>query len=274
MLLDDDFLMKEKPNECDFKDWLFRDDDAENLKKWVRYNAVDYGDADKVIKDSSIYGNLGWSSEYIDCIYSFKTYFFGFLRVYLTKLIGEFPSGGYILDNYDSLFEVSERVDRVRDIFKIEEKTSIEFWEELNRFAKNTHTLGNYMPCPDRDYNRIKGYDKGYEYFQDRIDLLYDELKNARHSDHIDQDHRKKYKDWIDSHKEEMLLTSLIEYNEYVCPTIERGRYNVCWIEKPEDLIAYLEYMKNVNALIEERGKEIVLKYSPEIYGKDGTFRV
>jgi len=87
MLLDDDFLMKEKPNECDFKDWLFRDDDAENLKKWVRYNAVDYGDADKVIKDSSIYGNLGWSSEYIDCIYSFKTYFFGFLRVYLTKLI-------------------------------------------------------------------------------------------------------------------------------------------------------------------------------------------
>ena len=130
------------------------------------------------------------------------------------------------------------------------------------------------MPCPDRDYNRIKGYDKGYEYFQDRIDLLYDELKNARHSDHIDQDHRKKYKDWIDSHKEEMLLTSLIEYNEYVCPTIERGRYNVCWIEKPEDLIEYLDYMKNVNALIEERGKEIVLKYSPKIYGKDSIFRV
>ena len=51
MLLDNDFLMKAKPNECDFKDWLFRDDDAENLKKWVRYSAVDYGDADKVIKD-------------------------------------------------------------------------------------------------------------------------------------------------------------------------------------------------------------------------------
>ena len=47
---------------------------------------------------------------------------------------------------------------------------------ELNRFDKNTHTLGNYMSCPDNKYNNLKGL-LGYTMFNDRIELILNGLK-------------------------------------------------------------------------------------------------
>ena len=70
MLLKEDLLSILKNGKdialLDFKDWLFSDDvfgknaQADHLRKWVRYAAVDYGDADIVIKRGKVFEELGW----------------------------------------------------------------------------------------------------------------------------------------------------------------------------------------------------------------------
>ena len=72
--------------QVDFKDCLFHESIIKgerkylNLKKWIRYSAVDYGDADRVLKTAEnrkvLSDKLGWDNcKYIDCIFSFKTFF-------------------------------------------------------------------------------------------------------------------------------------------------------------------------------------------------------
>ena len=84
-----------------------------------------------------------------------------------------------ILNKFDDLFSEKE-------IIAFAKKNSInveivyELFDELDKMAKLTHTLGNYMPCFDSAYNSIKGYE-GYAYVQDRIELLYDELVNPKY---------------------------------------------------------------------------------------------
>ena len=71
----------------DFKDCLFDNVTTStkyiNLRKWVQYWAIKYGDADQVLKTDAnkiSLAKIGWEqTTWIDCIYSFKTYFAAFL---------------------------------------------------------------------------------------------------------------------------------------------------------------------------------------------------
>lgn len=249
-------LLKEGKNIAllDFKDWLFSNDvfggnaQADTLKKWIRYTAVDYGDADIVLKSGEILGKLGWNTRWLDCIWSFKTYFNAFLRFYLENM----ETYGYLLDHYDNIFSQAEK-ERFAEEKGIDIQLLNNLFEELNRFARNTHTIGNYMPCPDGQYNPIKGFGLGYKYFQDRLDLLYDELFQSKYSDYLKlNEKREYYKKWLNDEKEKLHIENLLNKLDYVCEA--EKRYHRCVMKDEDDLRNFLEYLKKVNPLIEMRG--------------------
>lgn len=238
-------------NNSDFKDWLFEDDGSEALKKWIRYCAVDYGDADQIIKKSGWFKKLNWSDDYIDCIFSFKSYFNGFLKSYLEQFeIKETLSWGYILDHYDVFFDSKERIKILKEKYNFSDVMAHEFWEQLNKFARLTHTIGNYMPCPDKDYNGYKGFNKGYLIFQDRIDLLYKEICENKN------DYAKEktiYKKWLEENAKKYLIEEMLKPIDYHC-SIKNRR---CYIENENEIKKYLEYLKIVNSLIENRKEKM-----------------
>lgn len=238
--------------ELDFKDWIMSSDDCEDsLKKWVKFKASDYPDPDCVLKQDApkcVVVGLNWYSEteasdkyYIDCIFSFATFFKAFLRYY----VGEYmPYLGQLYENYNELFG-----DKYKNKFcedqKIERKVLDTLLEQLNIFARNTHTLGNYMPCPDGEYNTIKG---NYCKYKDRLERLYKDIKDSSKREH-------RWSNWFDKEKiKELGLTNILENEElleFVFNGKKMGR---------EDLKPYTEYIKTINAIIEKRGIMLVRK--------------
>lgn len=243
-------------NELDFKDWIMLSDDCEDgLKKWVKFKASDYPDPDCVLKQDApkcaVVG-LNWYSKteaadkyYIDCIFSFATFFKAFLRYYAGEYM---PYLGRIYENYDKLFG-----DKYKNKFcedqKINRGVLDTLLEQLNIFARNTHTLGNYMPCPDGKYNTIKG---NYYKYKDRLEILYKDIEEPSKSEH-------KWSSWFDNKKEELGLTNILE-NENLHEFVFNGRKM-----RKEDIIPYTEYIKTINAIIENRGIMLVgkLKKNP-----------
>jgi len=249
-----------KAEDIDFKDCLFIKKTSDNIHKWIRYHAFNYGDADCVIKKNELFRQLNWPDKYIDCIFSFKSYFYGFLRGYLKFFYDEMLSPGYILDHYVDLFSRQTMLKILINECKISDKEANNFWERLNDFAKLTHTIGNYMPCPDSEYNRIKGFGKGYQHFQDRIDLLYLEI-NSKTENVIEEEKKKFYNEWFSINKKLLYIEEMIKNLEFLCPMRKQGRFFVCYMETGEDIRNYSDYMSKVNKLIRKRGDCIIDNY-------------
>ena len=139
-------------NQLDFKDWIMSCSAREdNLKKWIRFKSGDYPDPDEVLKQDvpkCIAVKLNWYCEkekvdnyYIDCIFSFATFFKAFLRYYAGDYM---PYMGQIYENYEMLFD-----NKYKDEFctkqGIERTCLDELLEQLNIFAKNTHYNGSVV---------------------------------------------------------------------------------------------------------------------------------
>ena len=206
----------------DLKDWiLINDVEDDDLKKWIKYRAMNYPDADEVLKIYDDMGcilvELGWygsdvnqKEQYIDCIFSMATFFNAFLRFYASD--NKISASGRIyyaqlLENYDDIFDedykrrfcIKHNIERNEDI--------TELLAQIKLFARNTHTIGNYMPCPvnrnnepDNKYNKLKGFGKGYKYFKDRSELLYLELLDPKHPEYL-SDRRDAWKNWFYNNK-------------------------------------------------------------------------
>lgn len=255
----------------DFKDWVLRTDEGtDDLKKWIKYTAGDYPDADEVLKINDDKGcvliKLGWfqpdvrkKEQYIDCIFSMKTFFMAFLRLYLADL-DLFKDGksfyfSRILDHYDCIVG-----DKHKENFcsnhGIERDDINKLFREINRFARNTHTIGNYMPCPDNEYNRLKGgaigkY-KGYQYFKDRLELLYLELYEPKHEGYL-SDKKNDWRKWFTDSEQKLLLKEILKskYGELLKFRFD-GR-----VMEPDDIIQYIKYLDCINGIIERRGVEL-----------------
>lgn len=234
----------------DFKDYLFDstlyiNNIDTNLKKWIRYDAVEYGDADVFIRDNidKIYSILEWdkcgySKKWIDCIYSFRTYWNAFLRLFLPKYSNKKYPKGYIMDNYNYLFNYYNKK-AFADKINIEYSKIEELFDQLNKFAKNTHTIGNYMPCPTGKYNKIKGSN-----FQDRIDLLYKKLSSREGE----------IRDWIEKNKDKLYLNEMLLGHDYEC-SMQKARCEYCKMKSKEDVLGYISYLNKINNLIEKRNR-------------------
>lgn len=251
-----------KDNSIDFKECLFSESDSSekaefiNIKRWIRYAAVEYGDADQILKtkknSSLLQEKLKWENcRYIDCIFSFKTFFNAFLRLYFEN---HMPYYGELMDDFDSLF-CKDKLREFQEKIGLTEGQFSAFWEQLNIFSKQTHTLGNYMPCPDSSYNGKKGNNEGP--FQDRIELLYDTVVNNKEIEYIGNKTIKEWKSWFEKNQENLYLSEILnkskELMEFTCPSEKRGRYTVFVMQGKEDIIAYTKYLTIVNELISNR---------------------
>lgn len=264
MISDEQFAL------LDFKDWiLVNDGETDDLKKWIKYRAGNYPDPDEVLKINDdkgcILAELGWykpnvskGQQYIDCIFSMVTLFNSFLRFYVANKISGKGKKYYakLLENYDDIFSENSKKDfcKVNNIaWDIIEK----LFTQINRLARNTHTIGNYMPCPynkdnepDNEYNRLKGYRQGYIYFKDRLELLYLELQDPKHSEYL-SDRRDPWKKWFDEKKEKLLLEEILGNKELL-----KFRFNGRKM-KEGDIISYKNYLKCVNDIIINRGNNL-----------------
>ena len=248
----------------DFKDWIINDfeyndsGDLNNMKKWVKYRASDYPDADWVLKINDEYGcileKLEWynntineKDRYIDCIFSMATFFNAFLRFYAPGYIYY----GQLMDEFGEIFS-----DKKRDDFcqknQIEKSNLSTLFYQLNRFSRNTHTIGNYMPCPDNKYNFCKGSSskgyRGYQLFKDRIELLYQELKNPQQADYIEKNRRKQWVDWFDKNESVLHLNCFFENSRILDFRFNKKIMGV------QDIVPYSKYLEEVNGIIESRG--------------------
>ena len=146
-----------------------------NLQKWMIYKSYKNKDADIIIKNNKqLLKALGWEQyEYFDCIFSLGTYFGLICRLFQQ----EKPSAAELRrmepnEKYGILDLLGEKAVQ-QAINKIDPDPSKNwlkrFESAFSEFAYKTNTIGNYMPCPDKDYNRIKGWPMPV--YNDRLEL-------------------------------------------------------------------------------------------------------
>ena len=259
----------------DFKDWILVngvEDDYlkkrmkyKDLKKWMKYKAGDYPDADEVLKinddQGCILAKLGWygsdvepKEQYIDCIFSMETFFKSFMRFYVADheffRDGTSMYDGRLLDHCDELF-CDEYKRRFCTKYDIKEKDMTKLFEQIDKFAKMTHTIGNYMPCPNNEYNRLKGFR-----FKDRLEILYMELQNSESPNYFfdDEEERHHLERWFNEKKEGLILEGILGNEKLLC-----FQFNNRMMAE-DNIIPYTEYLECVNKIIVTRGKELAKK--------------
>ncbi|MCR5589901.1 MAG: hypothetical protein K6F73_00035 [Lachnospiraceae bacterium] len=240
-----------------------------NIKKWIIYDYYKPCDADKPIRDNGIFCELGWDNpEWIDAMFP--------LRMILTGLISTFPTEyakvkrkieydiQMIIDKegfgvYDLLNKemIEHSIGKINEIDT--ETWSERFQTSLERYAKNVHTIGNYMSCPDNEYNNSKG-SSGRWKFNDRLDVLYRFIK----------ENSQQYKDWMawfEKNQKKMHLEDILSQCETApelknLPVQKKVRFD------EKQIYNLIEWLEKVNSLIEDRGRRITNDYRMIISGK------
>lgn len=233
------------------------DERGSNLENWLRYRIIGWimenlnmysFDCDIYIKEISEL--LGWGKcEYIDNINSLATSFNNFVRKYIEKhfkmkwvelYLKDYPFKGkesfiyrdfWLLKNYKKIF---------REVFSVEK----ECLEQFEILAKLTHTVGNYMPCPDNKYNGFKGFQK-----RDNLASVLEWVKD----DNTDSKYISKemWKDWFDK--------NIIKYHLYLYfDNDEFSILNSSIVKKillpQNDLMLLVEHLRAINEIINNRG--------------------
>ncbi|MBW9150359.1 hypothetical protein K2F40_15475 [Clostridium sp. CM028] len=259
----------------DFKDCILKgyllnkeeDSKYPHIKKWLQYDLFAKEDADEVLKKSDILvQKLKWYDEtdnckkrYLDCIFSMRTHFNMFLRLYEPRAAF---SHSWLLYYFDEVFsdksitEFCEEKKIDKDLFK-------NCLDELDRLAENTHTIGNYMPCPDETYNKVKGFSKGFVFFNDRIELLLHELKKGEHN-YIDLECANNWKEWFEKNVKKLCLEELFKgdykninitmLNESLLVFPIHKKIGRVYKFECNDIASFKDYLKFVNDWIITRG--------------------
>lgn len=202
---------------------------------------------------------------YLDCIFSLKTHLNMFMRLYEPRGTNHL----WLLENINYVFSDSQIEkfceNNVKDSNKIEDNKKIikKCIEGIELLAKYTHTIGNYMPCPDKKYNEKKGYGMGYRYFNDRIEFVLEELSCRKHVDLINDDTAELWKRWFDVNKVKLLLNGLLNNQEENSLNFRKKLIKFPLHNKKfsiEELQQFAEYLDIVNEWINNRGKILIQK--------------
>lgn len=250
----------------DFKDELgyrieiegFKDMSA--VQKWFIYDKYTISDADVVINEL-LADVLGWDITHLDAIFPARQ-----IIQTLLKTIGQEIDVDKLLDGKKEIYDIIDGkalTAKLHDAGEAHVRSWHNFFlEQLEKFCRNVHTVGNYMPCPDENYNFVKG-SKGQWHYNDRIDLLYSDIleprcKNENNEYIISSEQRKNWKNWFDKNKENLFLTEILdeeirgELGKFGCLKRE--------IFPDKELKELPEYLEMVNALIERRTDKIKAK--------------
>lgn len=259
-------LRLENNLKIDFKDILlqeikFKIEEAENypnLKKWLRYQLFQPQDADIVLKRSSIITRLKWyeddvaiNKRYLDCIFSMKTYLNMFLRFFNEQG----TKYAWLLIYFDDVIN-DERIEQfAREVGLLEESTTFfkGCFSEIEKFARHTHTLGNYMYVPDSKYNSLKGRSKWL--YNDRIDIFIRDIYSNNNLDSYNN-----YLKWFNENMDSLDLISLFEDLVEKKQVKQLFEFNLQKKMKftEGDLESFYEYLKFVNQWIDKRTNYLI----------------
>jgi thymidylate synthase len=193
-----------------------------------------------------------------------RTHFNMFLRLFEPRAAF---SHSWLLYHFDEVFS-DKNITEFCEKKKINEEIFMNCLDELDKLAKNTHTIGNYMPCPDETYNAVKGYNRGFVVFNDRIELLIKELKMSEHSDYINPNCADKWEEWFDENVKKLRLEGLFkgDFNK-----IENSYLNDSLLAFPihkklgqvykfecEEIESFKNYLQYVNKWIVTRGEDLL----------------
>ncbi|MCH5205973.1 MAG: hypothetical protein J1F09_03400 [Oscillospiraceae bacterium] len=252
----------------DFKDELKYGKEIEGFKemsavqKWFIYDKYAKSDADVAIKRNKLLASvLGWSVTHLDAIFPVRQ-----IIKTLLKTIGQEIDVDQLLDGKKEIYDIIDGkalTAKLHDAGEAHVRSWHNFFsEQLEKLCRNVHTVGNYMPCPDENYNSVKGF-KGKWHYNDRIDLLYSDIleprcKKENNEYIISPKQRNDWKDWFDKNKENLFLTEILDGEI----RDELGKFG--YIKKTdfsdEELKELPEYLKTINILIECRTGKIKAK--------------
>lgn len=224
------------------------------VQKWFIYDKYAKSDADVVIKrNKSLAGVLGWEVQWLDAIFPVRQ----IIRT-LLKTIGQKLDVDTILDGKKEIYEIINR-EALREKLCNAGIRDVKNWcdafsEQMEELCKNVHTVGNYMPCPDNNYNRVKGFCQWK--YNDRIDLLYSDILKKENCDgFITQERRENWKAWFDDNRDKLFLNEILDEE-----TLGELGKCVCIKHKTfldDELKELPEYLKKVNQLIVHRTEKI-----------------
>ncbi len=231
-----------------------------NIKKWMIYDSHKK-DADVVLKrkeNSEVLSCLKWDTKHIDLMFPIR-----YIIRFLPHKPGDKEDKNTISDIID--FDEIEKILKDDEIIFDEWKKSFEC--ELDKFCRNVHTIGNYMPCPDKDYNKIKG-GIGQWHYNDRIDLLFRDIQcreceNGKGDKIISKAQSKKWEKWFKDNKNELMIEEILDDN-----MLDRlGKLKVIKQKHftKESLKELPDFLCTVNKLIENRSKRILSKVEQEV---------
>lgn len=250
----------------DFKDILLEDlilnntemESYPNLKKWLRYKLFQTQDADVILKKSDITIKLEWykkevipKERYLDCIFSMRTHLNMLLKLYNPKA----TNYAWLLIYFDDIF----KEERIKEFSKKSQVDLVELkkcFNEIERFAKNTNTIGNYMPVPDANYNAVKGFSNRWCY-NDRIELLLKDIFSETGNDNNN------YRSWFsDDNIGRFYLSELFENLEEKTIVDKLSDFELHKKVKftVDDIKKFGTYLKFVNEWIENRTSNLIGK--------------
>lgn len=222
-----------------------------NIKKWLCYQLFQPKDADFILKNSDVIYKLNWYDEnkknnkvYLDCIFSMRTYFNMFLRMFHPNAANH----AWLLTYFDDI--INEKTTKK---FCTGTKLSLEDFNnclyEIEKFAKNTNTLGNYMPAPDAHYNKIKGLRNNK--YNDRLDLFLALLYSGKDLGYNE------YITWFNEYSNNLSLDldSIKAANE-----LTNFKYQAKLKFNETDIQDFTKYIRFVNSWIENRTHRLINK--------------
>ena len=245
--------------ECDFKDKLRYTEPIEiqsmsNLEKWLAYDLYAKTDADVVLrKDKAILEKLNWNNKWIDAIFPMRQVLYTLIKTICVSIDKKKLYG--MREEWKSVLEENLLTTLKNKEISNPERWMKEFWVQIENYAKNVNTIGNYMPCPDEEYNKINGW-IGKWHYNDRIELLYIDLLNPIKTNtkgkRLISD--KKCEEWTRWFKEnetnaclDIILRKCDELNEFGC--LKKTVFDKGQLER------FPNYLSIANNLIESRSK-------------------
>lgn len=257
----------------DVKDKLNYEIDIDNLnnlssfQKWLLYDKYAKRDADIVLKsNNSVLKVLGWDGTYLDAIFPVRQILYT-----LFKTINQKIDYNVLLDGKKAFFDIIdkqklEECNKESDKWKDSPKWTDVLAIELEKYCKNVHMIGNYMPCPDNKYNSVKGF-KGKWHYNDRIDLLYSDMietdpnkkcKNNNKEYIISCEQRREWKKKFEENKGIWFLNEILA--KETISTLGKFGCLKKTVFTDSELMELPDYLHTVNDLIYQRNKKINLK--------------
>ena len=135
--------------ECDFKDKLQYAEPIElqsmsNLEKWLAYDLYAKTDADVVLRqDKAILEKLNWDNKWIDAIFSMRQVLYTLMKTICVSTNKKKLYG--IREEWESVLEENLLTMLKNKGISDPESWMEKFWEQIEKYAKNVNTIGNYI---------------------------------------------------------------------------------------------------------------------------------